>query len=103
MYQNTVYIFISWYKKICWFPINKRFAVKSLHIIIAGSTQLNNKLKATSKISLRTQQAAAATKNPSNRRKQWRLNRDNKKTCKRRIKRSPGKSYWDYQISTNKR
>ena len=51
MYQNTVYIFISWYKKICWFPINKRFAVKSLHIIIAGSTQLNNKLKATSKIS----------------------------------------------------
>ena len=102
MYQNTVYIFISWYKKICWFPINKRFAVKSLHIIIVGSTLLNNKLKATSKISLRTQQAAAATKNPSNRRKQWRLNRDNKKTCKRRIKRSPGKSYWDYQISTNK-
>ena len=23
MYQNTIYIFISWYSKICWFPLKK--------------------------------------------------------------------------------
>ena len=23
MYQNAIYIFISWYNKICWFPVKK--------------------------------------------------------------------------------
>ena len=30
MYQNAIYIFISWYNKICWFPVKKCWCQQNL-------------------------------------------------------------------------
>ena len=61
---------------------------------VVGSKQLNNKFKTTPKISFRTRQAAAATpKTPANEENSEELL---EKNCKRRIRRSQGKSKWDY-------
>ena len=71
--------------------IKKGFAVKSLHIDMFDSNQLNDKLKATPKISLRARQAAATTSTTPATEEN---NEDLIETIrnKRRIRRSSGRS-----------